>query len=226
MTERALNEALARDRALRLLFESSPSAVAIFSFEEARFLDVNQNYLELLDLTREELFARDAYELWVDTTHPEDLELERKELQRVVEGRDQWLPFEEAPPAGGDYRWRDFTSGSCATSAAGSRTRCFSRTTCTSARAGDARATRGAASASAEARIRRPPGRRRGPRLQQSLARDHGLRGALEARHRREIRCSRAMPTSCSRAHGAPPISRASCSPTAGARCSAPAPPI
>jgi two-component system cell cycle sensor histidine kinase/response regulator CckA len=58
----------------------------ITSFETGRYTHVNQAYAEFLGFTAEEILASDPYQFWVDTTHPEDFEAERRALQRVVDG--------------------------------------------------------------------------------------------------------------------------------------------
>jgi PAS domain S-box-containing protein len=92
------------------VFETAPYACAILCFRTARFIDVNDAYLALLHRTREEFLQADPYELWVKTTHPEDFEVERRELQRMVEGDiDGYRRRSRYPHPDGGYRWRDFS---------------------------------------------------------------------------------------------------------------------
>jgi PAS domain S-box-containing protein len=105
----SLKAALANEaERFRVVFDSSPVAMAIFSFEEARFLDMNARFLEMLGCTRDELLARDPYELWVGTTHPEDVELERQELARMVEGKTNGYHMKKRHLKDGETRWREF----------------------------------------------------------------------------------------------------------------------
>jgi PAS domain S-box-containing protein len=94
----------------RLLFNRAPYAMSIFSFEKAAFLQANDAYLEIVGCTREEFFERDPYELWLSTTHPEDLELERKELQRMAEGRIDGYRMKKRYRCGGEWRWMAFAT--------------------------------------------------------------------------------------------------------------------
>ena len=97
----------------RLFFEKAPIAIGIFSFEEARFLDVNERYLELNDCTREEFFRIDPYELWTKRTHPDDIELDRRLLMEVVEGKTDTTRLKKRYLVkGGEYRWFEFTADS------------------------------------------------------------------------------------------------------------------
>lgn len=108
MTDGEANEALAQ---LRLAFEASPYACAIFCFRSARFVDANDACLSLMHRTREQFFATDAYELWVKTTHPDDLEIERREVQRMVEGAiDGYRLRKRYAQPDGSYRWCDFST--------------------------------------------------------------------------------------------------------------------
>ncbi|HEX6272023.1 MAG TPA: ATP-binding protein [Polyangiaceae bacterium] len=93
-----------------LLFRRAPLPSAMFSFEEARFLDVNERYLEISGASREQFLKLDPYELWVSRTHPEDLEVERRELQRMVEGDiDSYRLKKRVLAKSGEYRLFDFT---------------------------------------------------------------------------------------------------------------------
>lgn len=107
----ALKGALARENErFRAVFDASPVAMAIFSFEEAHFVEANDRFLELLDMTREELFACDPYGLWVGTTHPDDVEAERKQLALVTEGRIDRYRMKKRHILDGEQMWRDVTT--------------------------------------------------------------------------------------------------------------------
>jgi two-component system cell cycle sensor histidine kinase/response regulator CckA len=115
---RAENEALraalaSEEEKFRLVFHKAPVAIGILSFEEARFLDVNERYLGLSGATREEFFRNDPYEAWVTRTHPEDLEVERALLKRMVEGQiDSYRLKKRYLSPSGEWRWADFASDS------------------------------------------------------------------------------------------------------------------
>lgn len=94
----------------RLLFNKAPYAMSIFSFETAAFLQANDAYLEIVGCTREEFFKRDPYELWLSTTHPEDLAVERKQLQRMAEGQIDGYRMKKRYRRGGEWRWSEFAN--------------------------------------------------------------------------------------------------------------------
>ena len=94
----------------RRLFNKAPFAMSIFSFEKAAFLQANDAYLEIVGCTREEFFQRDPYELWLSTTHPEDLDLERKELQRMADGQIDGYRMRKRYLQRGEWRWTDFAN--------------------------------------------------------------------------------------------------------------------
>ena len=50
------------------------------------------------------------YALWTTTTHPEDVERERKELQNVIEGRTNGYTMKKRHLEAGESRWRDFAT--------------------------------------------------------------------------------------------------------------------
>jgi two-component system cell cycle sensor histidine kinase/response regulator CckA len=104
----ALKTALASEcERFRAVFDSSPIAIGIFSFQEARFLEVNARFLEMLGLEREEFFARDPYELWVGMTHPDDVDTERKELAKVMEGLIDGYRMRKRHVKDGRQQWRE-----------------------------------------------------------------------------------------------------------------------
>jgi PAS domain S-box-containing protein len=112
---RAENERLAAELAgeaerFRLFFQTSPVAIGIFSFEDARFLDVNERYLEFAELSREEFFQRDPYQLWVTRIHPEDLEAERQELQRMIDGHVDSYRMKKRALVKGEFRWFEYST--------------------------------------------------------------------------------------------------------------------
>jgi two-component system, cell cycle sensor histidine kinase and response regulator CckA len=115
---RAQNERLEAELAeekekFRLFFQGAPLAIGIFSFEEARFLDVNERYLDLSGMSREEFFRCDPYEFWMTRTHPEDLEIERREVQRMVEGQiDSYRMKKRYLAKNGEFRWAEFVTDS------------------------------------------------------------------------------------------------------------------
>jgi two-component system, cell cycle sensor histidine kinase and response regulator CckA len=70
----------------RLTFDTSLVGYLVSSFERGKFLAVNQAYCDFLGYTREQILETEPYQLWVMTTHPDDFERERLELQRIIAG--------------------------------------------------------------------------------------------------------------------------------------------
>jgi PAS domain S-box-containing protein len=66
-TEEALRESEAK---FSKIFESSPMAMALSTVDEGRYLDVNREFLRILQRTREEVIGRTSLELnvWADAT--------------------------------------------------------------------------------------------------------------------------------------------------------------
>jgi PAS domain S-box-containing protein len=70
----------------RLAFEKSPIGVLVTSFETGRYIEANPAECELLGYTRDEILSADPYEFWVKATHPDDFDVERAVVQRIVAG--------------------------------------------------------------------------------------------------------------------------------------------
>jgi len=80
------------------------------SFEHGRFFDTNDAYCKFLGYGREELLASDPYKFWVETTFPEDLEVERKLLHRVMSGEvSSYRMQKRYLRKDGELRWGDMT---------------------------------------------------------------------------------------------------------------------
>ncbi len=86
----------------------------ISSFEHGRFLDTNQTYCDFLGFSRQEVLAADPYEHWKATTFADDLDPERRLLQRVVAGEiDRYRIEKRFIRKDGEMRWGQL-SFSCA----------------------------------------------------------------------------------------------------------------
>jgi two-component system, cell cycle sensor histidine kinase and response regulator CckA len=82
----------------------------ISSFEQGKFLEVNQAYCDFLGFLPEEVLASDPYQHWLATTFAEDLEIERHELQRVVNGDiDRYRMEKRYLRKDGELRWGDMS---------------------------------------------------------------------------------------------------------------------
>ena len=83
--------------------------LVLSSFELGRYVEVNQVFADLLGYTREEILATDPYQFWVKTTFSEDVESERKQLQRVFAGEIESYRVEKrCVRKSGDVRWFEF----------------------------------------------------------------------------------------------------------------------
>ena len=106
----------ARER-LKHAFATPLAGHLISSFEHGKFIDVNQAYCDFVGFTREEVLAADPYQHWMATTFSEDLDLERRELHRVVAGElDRYTIQKRYVRKDGELRWGAL-SFSCARSA-------------------------------------------------------------------------------------------------------------
>src|SRR6478609_6988192 len=90
----------------RHAFEGPLVGYLISSFEQGKFLDTNQAYCDFLGFSREEVLGADPYQHWMATTFAEDLEGERRFLQRVVAGEiDRFRIEKRYIRKNGELRW-------------------------------------------------------------------------------------------------------------------------
>jgi PAS domain S-box-containing protein len=90
----------------RHAFEGPLVGYLISSFELGKFLDVNQAYCDFLGFSRAEVLAADPYQHWIATTFADDLDLERRWLQRIVAGEIEGYRIEKRfVRKNGDMRW-------------------------------------------------------------------------------------------------------------------------
>ena len=110
-----LTHELAEERErFRHAFEGPLVGYLISSFEHGKFLGTNQAYCDFVGFSREEVLAADPYQHWMATTFVEDLEPERRLLQRVVAGEiDRYRIEKRYIRKNGDLRWGQL-SFSCA----------------------------------------------------------------------------------------------------------------
>jgi len=69
-----------------LAVEQSPIAIMCVSANKGRFVFVNEEYARLVGHDRVELLERDPYEIWLEASHPADLEIERALMGRMGKG--------------------------------------------------------------------------------------------------------------------------------------------
>jgi PAS domain S-box-containing protein len=102
-----LTHELAEERErFRHVFESPLVGFLLASFELNKFLELNQAYCDFLGYTREEVLAADPYQHWMATTLPEDYDVERPLLKRVVLGElDRYRVEKRYVHKSGEVRW-------------------------------------------------------------------------------------------------------------------------
>jgi two-component system, cell cycle sensor histidine kinase and response regulator CckA len=76
------------------------------SGEEGRYVFANEAFAALVGIPLAELLASDPYQIWVETTHPDDLAVERDALERIAKGEIERFQIEKRLSArGGSPRW-------------------------------------------------------------------------------------------------------------------------
>ena len=87
---RGAHDASASARERLRLFEfavaTAPLACMCVSAKNGRYAFVNRAFAELVGRSHAELMATDPYQVWLDVTHPDDVEVEREALNRIGKG--------------------------------------------------------------------------------------------------------------------------------------------
>src|SRR5260221_5394011 len=107
---RARGDALSREleeaRHYRSAIEGSPLSILRVSGSKGRYVFVNEAFAKMLGHSRDELLARDPYEVWVESAHPDDLEPEHHAMGRVARGEiDAFQLDKRVIPKDGEPRW-------------------------------------------------------------------------------------------------------------------------
>ncbi len=90
----------------RVALFQSPLPTMCVSARRGRYVFANDAYIELIGIPREELMARDAYEIWLEVTHPDDIPAERAGLERAARGEvDRFQTEKRIVRRGGEPRW-------------------------------------------------------------------------------------------------------------------------
>jgi PAS domain S-box-containing protein len=71
---------------LRLLYDDSPIAVGIISIAEAKYVYFNRAQCEFFQRSPEYYRTTDPYQVWMEISLPEELELERPLFQKLADG--------------------------------------------------------------------------------------------------------------------------------------------
>ena len=91
ITERKIAEESSResDKKFKNMFDHSPYGKSITQFSGEVY--VNQSFCDMLGYTKEELpFLR-----WQEITHPDDIELTQREIDKLMNGEKEWTRFEK-----------------------------------------------------------------------------------------------------------------------------------
>ena len=70
----------------RRAIEHSPLPTMCVSGPKGRYLFVNQAFAGMLGLTLQEMLERDAFQVFISSSHPDEFELERNTIERVARG--------------------------------------------------------------------------------------------------------------------------------------------
>ena len=91
---------------LDVLFETSPSAMAVVSVLESRYVRANQAMADLIGTTVEELLSCDPYSLALRVAHPDDLVAEQKLFADFATGLRRFYRIEKRyVRSDGSIRW-------------------------------------------------------------------------------------------------------------------------
>ena len=89
----------------RAAVEASPVGMMCVDGTSGGYVFANQAFAEMIGHSREALFEKDAYAIWLEVTHPDDIELERKQVERLAYGEIERSDHEKRMgPKGGPYR--------------------------------------------------------------------------------------------------------------------------
>ncbi|HEY4184255.1 MAG TPA: ATP-binding protein [Polyangia bacterium] len=89
-----------------LAVEGAPVAMMCVSAVKGRYLFVNDQFARMAGQAREALLARDPYEIWLEVTHPDEVEEERALLGRVAKGEMEGFQFDKRfVSKQGEARW-------------------------------------------------------------------------------------------------------------------------
>lgn len=98
-------ESTRTDRLLET-FAAAPFGVMCVSGTEGRYLFVNAAFAAMVGRSVEELMVSDPYQIWIEVTHPDHLELERLELERMARGEVDHFALEKRMfRRPGEARW-------------------------------------------------------------------------------------------------------------------------
>ncbi len=102
----ALAAELEQTRHYRRAVEGAPLGIACVEAVKGRYTFVNRTFAEYVGQPYEGMEARDPYQIWAQSVHPEDLPMERAAVKSIATGETRALDLESRLiPAGGKKRW-------------------------------------------------------------------------------------------------------------------------
>jgi PAS domain S-box-containing protein len=102
----ALVEALRAATRFQSAVDAAPLAMMCVSGVSGRYVFANAAYAKLLGRQLDDLLRSDPYQIWIEVTHPDDLETEREAIERISRGEIDSFRFEKRLlPTGGEPRW-------------------------------------------------------------------------------------------------------------------------
>ena len=99
---RELQDALAYRHAI----DQAPLPIMTVSASKGRYVFFNDAFAEMMGQTREALRARDPYEAWMESAHPDEVDAERAAMGRVASGETDSFELEKRVlRKDGEARW-------------------------------------------------------------------------------------------------------------------------
>ncbi|HTB73993.1 MAG TPA: ATP-binding protein [Polyangiaceae bacterium] len=96
---RAKGEALAREleeaRHYRSAVEGAPLSILRVAGAKGCYVFINEAFARLVGHPRDGLMARDPFQVWVESAHPDDMEPERAQMARVAKGEIESFQLEK-----------------------------------------------------------------------------------------------------------------------------------
>ncbi|HLK35149.1 MAG TPA: ATP-binding protein [Polyangiaceae bacterium] len=95
----------------RTAIERAPLPIMRVSASKGRYVFFNDAFATMLGHTRESLAARDPYEAWMESAHPDDVDAERAAMGRVASGETDTFELEKRVlRKDGEARWVRMTA--------------------------------------------------------------------------------------------------------------------
>lgn len=86
----------------KTMFEEAPMGITVTDSKTGAFVDVNRKFLQIIGRDRDEFAAKS----WIDITHPEDLDEDLRQMQRMLHGEiDSYAMDKRFKRPDGTYVW-------------------------------------------------------------------------------------------------------------------------